>query len=489
MLSPAGLASPRGPQGARALRRYPCRCLPSRSARGQRRAGGGWRRRGCSPTGCACSPSRCAPRRSALAVLGGRPLPRAGGGPCAPAGTRGRVRPRAGPRHRCGCRRDRQGGAALMGLDVTGGAGGRRRADGAGRDRRSGGAALEDLSAAVSRLGEIAGTSRVTLLRAGVAAELATVALVSPVDCRSGRGGAGGADRPDRAGSRRRRVGRAGRHREVGRRPTRRGGRGDSPRRVGAGRRGAGRAGQAPPRCRRGSRRAIRASTSGQPRTGFFAAPWLADLAGGVEELGGAGHCPGLRGRPHPSSPPQGRAAGGSLSRGVGSRSPPSRPPAGRTRRRALPICSPPRTTSRGRRASRTGSGWCRCRRPTAPPRGSSSPGRRCGRPGLGRTLGPHQRRAADGPAGDVARSRGGASAPPRPAGRGTRRPADPCSSPATARAGSWPPRSPPTPASAAAAGHARRRQRCAHRPHAGPGRRLGAGAGAPAGRGAAPGG
>ena len=68
-----------------------------------------------------------------------------------------------------------------MGLDVTGGAGGV-------------GAALEDLSAAASRLVETAGDlSEVsgTLLRAGVAAELATVALVSPVDSRSGRGGAG----------------------------------------------------------------------------------------------------------------------------------------------------------------------------------------------------------------------------------------------------------------------------------------------------------
>ena len=58
-----------------------------------------------------------------------------------------------------------------MGLDVTGGAGGV-------------GAALEDLSAAASRLVETAGDlSEVsgTLLRAGVAAELATVALVSPV--------------------------------------------------------------------------------------------------------------------------------------------------------------------------------------------------------------------------------------------------------------------------------------------------------------------
>ena len=59
-----------------------------------------------------------------------------------------------------------------MGLDVTGGAGGV-------------GAALEDLTAAAARLAEIAGdlTDLVgALLRAGVAADLVTVALVSPVD-------------------------------------------------------------------------------------------------------------------------------------------------------------------------------------------------------------------------------------------------------------------------------------------------------------------
>lgn len=59
-----------------------------------------------------------------------------------------------------------------MGLDVTGGAGGV-------------GAALEDLAAAAARLSEIAGdVANVAgaLLRAGVAADLATVALVSPLD-------------------------------------------------------------------------------------------------------------------------------------------------------------------------------------------------------------------------------------------------------------------------------------------------------------------
>ena len=59
-----------------------------------------------------------------------------------------------------------------MGLDVTGGAGGV-------------GAALEDLTAAAARLAEIAGDLTDVagaLLRAGVAADLVTVALVSPVD-------------------------------------------------------------------------------------------------------------------------------------------------------------------------------------------------------------------------------------------------------------------------------------------------------------------